>query len=160
MLPCFLFYFLGTDFKNIACGVLGILLCLKIRREKEAMKTKEFNASIGATAGCTMRLAQLAAPVKEGEEKPLVEGDAWFGSVTCAVELAQHHYGCVLQIKTNSSLFPKAYIETALENAPGCCKIVLTASPQGIPLVAIGYRYSTRTTLLFVSTKNAGSARP
>lgn len=124
------------------------------------MKTKEFNASFGATAGCTMRLAQLAAPVQEGEEKPLVEGDAWFGSVTCAVELAQRHYDCVLQIKTNSSLFPKAYIETALENAPGGCKIVLTATHRGIPLVAIGYRYSTRTTLLFVATKNSGSTRP
>jgi hypothetical protein len=87
-----------------------------------------------------MHLAQLVAPVKR-EKKSL--SDAWFGSVTCAVELAQHHYDCVLQIKTNSSLFPKASIETALENASGCCKIVLTASPQGIPLVAIGYRFST-----------------
>jgi hypothetical protein len=143
MLTYFLFYFLGTEFKHIACGLLGILICLEIQRGKEAMKTKEFNASFGATAGCTMRLAQLAAPVQQGEGKSLVEGDAWFGSVTCAVELALRHYNCVLQIKTNSSLFPKAYIETALENAPGGCKIALTASHRGIPLVAIGYRYST-----------------
>jgi hypothetical protein len=82
------------------------------------------------------------APVKEGAENPLVEGDAWLGSITCAVELAQCHSDCVLQIKPNSSLFPKVYIETALENAPGGCKIVLTASHRGIPLIAIGYRYS------------------
>jgi hypothetical protein len=107
-----------------------------------------------------MHLAQLAATVREGEEKPLVEGDAWFGSVTCAVELALQNYDCVLQIKTNSSLFPKAYIEAALENAPGGCKVVLSGYHKGIPLIAIGYRYSTRTTLLFVATKNAGSTRP
>ncbi len=123
-------------------------------------ETKEFNASFGATAGCTMHLAQLAAPVKEGEEKSLVVDDASFGSITCAVELAQCHYDCMLQIRTNSSLFPKAYMETALENAPGGCKIVLTASHRDIPLIAISYRYSTRTTLLFVATKNAGSTRP
>ncbi len=75
-----------------------------------------------------LRLARLGAPVKEGEEKHLVEGNAWYGSVICTVELAQHHYDHVLQIKTNSSLFPKTYIETALENALGGCKIVLTAS--------------------------------
>jgi hypothetical protein len=124
------------------------------------MKIKEFIASFGATAGCTMCLAQLVALVREGEEKPLVEGDAWFGSVTCAAELALHHYDCVLQIKTNSSLFPKAYIETPLENAPGGGKIVLTGSHKGIPLIAIGYRYSTQTTLLFVATKIAGSTSP
>jgi hypothetical protein len=101
----FFSYLAGTKFKNIACGVLGILLCLEIQRGKEGMKTKEFNASFGATAGSTMCLAQLAAPVREGEEKPLVEGDAWFGSVTCAAELALQHYDCFLQIKTNSSLF-------------------------------------------------------
>jgi hypothetical protein len=146
----------GTEVKNIACGVLGILLCLEIQRGKEGMKTKEFNASFGATAGCTMLLAQLAAPVREGEEKPLVEGDNRFGSVTCAAERALQHYDCVLQIKTNNSLFPKAYIEAALEYAPGGCKIVLSHSHKGIPLIAIGYRYSTQTTLLFVATKNAG----
>ncbi len=62
--------------------MLGIILCLEILRGKEATKTKEFNASFGATAGCTMCLAQLVAPVREGEERPSAEGDAWFDSVT------------------------------------------------------------------------------
>jgi hypothetical protein len=82
----------------------------------------------------------------------------WF--ITCAAELALQHYDCALQIKTNSSLFPKGYIEAPLENAPGGCKIVLSGSHKGIPLIAISYRYSTRTTLLFVVTKNAGSTWP
>jgi hypothetical protein len=51
------------------------------------MKTREFNASFGATAGCTMRLAQLAATVREGEEKPLVEGDAWLVQVLVQLNL-------------------------------------------------------------------------
>jgi hypothetical protein len=32
----------STELKNIACGVLGILLCLEVQRGKEGMKTKEF----------------------------------------------------------------------------------------------------------------------
>ncbi len=71
------------------------------------MKTKQYNESYGTSAGCTLHLAQLVALVREGEEKPLVEGDAWFGSVTCAVELAQFYDDCVLNVKSISSLFPK-----------------------------------------------------
>jgi len=41
------------------------------------MRSKEYNSTIGATAGCTVRLAKLAHPVVEGEPKATVEGDAW-----------------------------------------------------------------------------------
>ena len=46
-----------------------------------------------------------------------------------------------------------------MEDAPGGVKIVLKATYHDIPLIAIGYSYSTRTSLCFVATKNAGSTR-
>jgi hypothetical protein len=63
----------------------------------------------------------------------------------------------VLEVKTGHGLFPKKFIESALEDSPGGVWIVLEAIHDGVPLIAIGYRYSTRTTLHFVATKDAGS---
>jgi hypothetical protein len=64
-------------------------------------------------------------------------------------------------VKNNSGLFPKSFIVDALENAPGGVHIVMKGTaPNGIDLVAIGYRYSTKTTLFFVATADAGSTTP
>ena len=51
----------------------------------------------------------------------------------------------------------RSIIDDALKDAPGGVWIVLESLHQNVPLVAIGYRYSTRTTLFFVATKDAGS---
>ena len=59
----------------------------------------------------------------------------------------------------NSGLYPKAFITEALKDAPGGVWIVLKAMYYGIPLMAIGYHYSTCKTLFFVATKDAGSTR-
>ncbi len=86
-----------------------------------------------------------------------VRGDARFGSGKAATALAQSRYKAVLQVKTGHGLFPKKFIQDSLKDAPGGVWIVLQSTYQGVPLVAIGYRYSTRTTLHFVATKDAGS---
>jgi hypothetical protein len=86
-----------------------------------------------------------------------VWGDAWFGSVKAATALAQNGYKAVLQVKTGHRLFPKKFIEDSLKDAPGGVWIVLQSTYQGVPLVAIGDCYSTRTTLHLVATKNDGS---
>jgi hypothetical protein len=66
-----------------------------------------------------------------------------------------------LQIKQYHSLFPKDFIETALKDAPGGVHIVLEGTTKDeIPLVAIGYRYSRKTILFFILTKNGGSTKP
>ena len=47
-----------------------------------------------------------------------------------------------------------------LKDAPGGTHIVLKGKgPRGTGLVAIGYRYSSKTTLHFIATENAGSSR-
>jgi hypothetical protein len=88
-----------------------------------------------------------------------LRADAWFGSVKAAVALAKKGFKAVLQVKTGHGLYPKKFIEDTLKDAPGGVWIVLEAIHEGIPLLAIGYRYSTRTTLFFVTTKDAGSTK-
>jgi len=54
------------------------------------------------------------------------------------------------QGKTDSSLFPKAFIEEALKDAPGGMHIILTGTdPRGFPLMAISYRYSSKKTYFY-----------
>ena len=64
----------------------------------------------------------------------------------------------MLQVKTGHSLFPKKFIEEVLDGSPGGVHIVLRGRhPSGKVLVAIGYRYSSKKTLFFIMTENAGS---
>jgi prephenate dehydratase len=64
-------------------------------------------------------------------------------------------------VKNNSGIFPKTFIMDALENAPGGVHIVLKGTaPNGINLVAIMNRYSSKTTLFFVVTAYAGPTTP
>lgn len=47
-----------------------------------------------------------------------------------------------------------------LRESPGGTHVVLKENgPKGTGVVAIRYRYSSKTTLHFISTKNAGSTR-
>jgi hypothetical protein len=131
---------------------------LELQRGKEGMRLEQYYDTLGATAACTLRLMEEAQRHDDRTGAGL-RGDAWFGSVKAAVALAKKGYKAVLQIKTGHGLFPKKFIENALEDAPGGIWIVLEAIHDGVPLIAIGYRYSTRTTLLFVATKDAGTTR-
>jgi hypothetical protein len=57
-------------------------------------------------------------------------------------------------------LFPKEFIETALKDAPGGVNILLEGTTNDeVPFVALGYRYSHKTILFFVLTKNGGSSK-
>jgi len=121
------------------------------------MKDKIHVAELGATASCTLRLLE---DVQRGDDRSaLLQADAWFGSVKAAVALGKQGHQAVLQIKTGHAFYPKKFIEDTLKDAPGGVWIVLESIHEGIPLIAIGYRYSTRTTLFFVATKNAGSTK-
>jgi hypothetical protein len=127
---------------------------LELQRGKEGMRNHEYVRTFGATAACTLRLSELCL---NPDTNSGIMGDAWFGSVKAAVALAKKGYRAILQVKTGHGLFPKSFIEETLKDAPGGVWIVLEATHDGVPLLAIGYRYSTRTTLCFVATKDAGS---
>ena len=91
----------------------------------------------------------------------IVKGDAWFGSVRAASSLAERGVEGILQVKQNSGLYPKDFVETALKDSPGGVHIVLRGRhPNGHNLIAIGYRYSSKKTLFFIMTEGAGSTIP
>ena len=124
------------------------------------MKNLPHNATMGATAGCTLRLLEGSnnGSCIDGHG---IKGDAWFGSVRTAMEIGARGGEAVLQVKGNKGLYPKDFIEETLKEAPGGVSVVLTGiAPNGVQLVAVGYRYSVKTTLFFVFTGNAGSTKP
>jgi hypothetical protein len=130
---------------------------MEIQRGKEGMKTAKFNATMGATAGCTTRLLLNSIPQEEQRAKHGIRGDAWFGSVNTANEVGIRGHEGVFQVKQYHNLFPKEFIEDALKEAPGGVHIVLQGMTKDeVKLVAIGYRYSRKTILHFVMTENAG----
>ena len=45
---------LGTEFKNVACSVLGTMTCVEVQRGKETMRLQKCNKECGATAGCVL----------------------------------------------------------------------------------------------------------
>ena len=135
------------------------MLHLEIQRGKDGMRGARHNGSLGATAGCTLRLLEGAAGIASTGHG--IKGDAWFGSVRTAMEIGVRGNEAVLQVKTNSGLYPKKFIEDALTDAPGGVSIVLAGTaPNEQKLIAIGYRYSRKTTLFFVMTAGAGSTKP
>ena len=57
---------------------------LEIQEGKDRMKAKKYFTELGATAGCSMRLAESGC----GEDSAGgIKGDSWFGSVKVADKL-------------------------------------------------------------------------
>jgi hypothetical protein len=136
------------------------MLYLEIQRGKEASKSLHHNAAMGATDGCTLRLLEGTSngACLEGHG---IKGDAWFGSVQTTMEIGARGGQTILQVKVKKGLYPKYFIDEALKDAHGGLSIVLAGiAPNGVRLIAVGYRYSVKTTLFFVMTENAGSTKP
>jgi hypothetical protein len=113
---------------------------MEIQHGKEGMKTKKFNAVVGATAGCTLWLLLDSIPEEDKWIRHGICGDAWFGSVRATSEISRRGHEAVFQIKQNHSLYPKAFIEDALKEAPGGVHIVLEGKTQcEVTLIAVEY---------------------
>jgi hypothetical protein len=134
---------------------------MEIQRGKEGMKSQDFNQLLGAMTGCTLRLLLGCVPQGMPVIKYGVRGDAWFGSVRTANEVALRGHEGVFQIKQYHSLFSKEYIGYVLKDAPGSVHILLKGTTKvEVSLVALGYQYSRKTVLHFILTKNGGSSKP
>ena len=150
---------IGTELKDIAYCKLGCILALEIQHGKVGMRDQRHVTQLGAAAACTLHLMEEAKEPSIGDSLSGVQGDAWFGSVHAAGALGEAGYKAVLQVKTNSGLYPKVFIMKALKDAPGGVSIVLKAMYHGISLMVSGYHYSTHTTICFVAMNDAGSTR-
>jgi hypothetical protein len=145
------------------------------------MRKLKYSSLLGATAGCTLRLAEGSAycgqnnqervTAKERCKPNLFICDAWFGSVVMAEhmktlnrnaegELKGHEV--IAAVKSNHSRFPKKELEEKMKGYPSGSYLVLecTTPTKRVKLLAIGYKYNARKILLFVSTKDAGSTKP
>jgi hypothetical protein len=52
---------LGTEFKVIADTATGINVGLKIQEGMYPMRAKQYSGELGANAGCSLHLAEMAA---------------------------------------------------------------------------------------------------
>lgn len=150
---------LGTEFKNSACPVLGVIRHLEIQRGKEGMRHQDHNATLGATTGCTIRLLERSIPEDERTERFCIQGDSWFGSIATCSNVAKRNHEGVFQIKQYKTLFPMEFIAESLKDAPGGVHISLSGrhAATGANLIAVGYRYSRKTILNFIATENAAN---
>ena len=166
---------LGTEFKVTADAATGIFLFLEIQRGKHPMRDPnvvEYADVLKPTAACTKRMAKHT----KREEVSVTEsnrddvnnvnsnnllketwlGDSWFSSVPAAVGVAEYgHYIGVL--KTAHARYPKTFIETTMQEWPAGSHLLLeTKTPEGVDLLAIGYKYNKRKVNCFIATKGAG----
>ena len=88
-------------------------------------------------------------------------GDAWFSSVELVVQAMKIHDSYYIGVvKTNSSKYPKKFIEETMQNWPAGSHINLETVVDEVPIIATGYKYCKRKILFFVWTKGAGHTEP
>jgi hypothetical protein len=158
------------------------MLYIEVQRGKVAMPKEKYSALLGATAACTLRLAEGSAycgqsnqervNAKDKSKPNLFVCDAWFGSVVMAEHMQRLHqttrtgewkgHEVITAVKSNHSRFPRFELEEKMKGYPSGSYLVLecTTPTKQIKLLAIGYKYNARKILLFVATKNAGSTKP
>ena len=111
---------------------------MEIMRGAEVMKDMLLQNELSRTAACTVR-------IKMGSKQPcsnkdVIMGDAWLGSVKCALEMSSRKFAGIFQVNSNSGLCPKALMDEHLKNLPGGAHISLKgADPNGVTLIAVGH---------------------
>jgi hypothetical protein len=99
-------------------------------------------------------------PVRDavsGSTRHLFLGDAWFSSVDLAVlARKEHDVNYVGVVKTNSSRFPKAYLQETMKDWPSGSYLNMSTIVDGVQLMATGYKYCSRKALLFLWNVGSG----
>ena len=112
------------------------------------MHKAEFFKEFGSTAACTIRLATGAC--REGD---VFKGDSYFGQVKVAKELKES-YGinsdCI--VKSGYAGYPREYLETTMKDWPAEISLVLRSCDGDQNVVAIGYKYHSKTVACFICT--------
>ena len=94
--------------------------------QHEKSETQQY---LGATADCMVQMLEGLIGTQDANVGHGIKGDAWFGSVRAAA-LGVRGHRAVMQVKTNSSLFPKKFIADMMDGMPGGVKIVLKGSTR------------------------------
>lgn len=110
---------LGSEFKCVACPVVGTMKCLEIQRGAKPMQNAKYSKEHGCTSGCSLRLVDAShQPIESGQKRGM-KGDSWFGHTRLADKLGTQGVRAVLQIKTGHALFPAKFLDEELAEAPG-----------------------------------------
>jgi hypothetical protein len=125
------------------------------------MKNAQYARNGFRNAACVVRAIKLAR--KSNNHPRRIMGDSWFGSLRLlahanallGTEAEPNHF--VMVIKTAHAGYPKKYLEEKMADVPSGNKLVMTATVNGVEVVALAYRYNRKKTLLFLLTKGAGS---
>ena len=156
---------LGTEFKSCVCPITKVMVHLEIQRGKNGMADQLYNKKLGATTGCTVRIAQRVSQTYIDGTVETVKGDAWFGSVKAVCNVCRSELGgekeAVFQLKNNSRGYPKKAITEFLQDEPGGASIVLKATDPDteVGLVVVGYKYNSKAILFFIASEGAGTTR-
>jgi hypothetical protein len=149
------------------------MLWMEIQEGKVRMRSKPHFAELGATSSCVLRARNAGdafqrvgmedAMDDEPTQYPLrYDGDSWFGSVKSAAAVGKKGDHACMIVKTAHSRCPKKWLEEKMKDFPGGTWIVLEgrASPEGVDLVCLGYKYNKKKVLTFVLTRGCGSTAP
>ena len=98
---------LGCEMKCLADGILGVMMFLKVQQGKLPMSTKKYHSDLGATAACTVRIAESASI-----NGWCLVGDSWFASVKTSVALMDIGVYVIGNVKTAHGKFPKARLHS------------------------------------------------
>jgi hypothetical protein len=158
---------LGTEFKVVCCAVTGIFLGIEIQEGKMPMRVMRHSpAPNGPTVGCVKRLVDLSVASGQTDEeaqsrRDVFFGDSWFTQTKTAETLFdEDNVHFVGQLKNGHATFPKKFLEEEMKDMPSGNWITMECSGRnGVPLVAMGYKYSSKKTLFFVMSKGAGSTK-
>ncbi|GFH47221.1 hypothetical protein CTEN210_08413 [Chaetoceros tenuissimus] len=166
---------LGTELKSLACTKLKMMKALELQRSANDRTETKFLQEVKnkKTSAVTLRLVDMSSQRGMFDEREeLVNtnctdgrmvADSWFGSVTTIVgllTLLPHKKRGVMNIKTATSGYPKAFLEQKMEKWPGGSHLVLTATVNNIKLYAVGYKYSSKKTMCFIFPENTVSTEP
>ena len=79
----------GIEWKVLCCPLTGFMLGAKLQHGKDCMKHKYLHKELGATAPCTVYLANMTSNCGRAWslDREIFVGDSWFASSKAAVEL-------------------------------------------------------------------------
>jgi hypothetical protein len=118
------------------------------------MKEKQYSHEIGTTTGQTIHM--LEALHDNGLAHGLKREMNGYALSDLPCQWLKRNYS----VKQEKGLYPKDYIEKALDDAPGIKIVLSSPAPNDVLLVAPVYRYSQKTTQFFVATLITGNTSP
>jgi hypothetical protein len=132
---------------------------LEICHRKNENPKPKYKVEMGATAACTVRIAEGVSQSEYDRVRETMMGDSWFGSVKTACESHKKGKEGIFQVKIAKKVVSKRGTGADVRREAWGCHVVMkgTHPETGAVLIALGYKYNSKTTLCFVATENAGS---